>query len=496
MSPEQISVGKIDGRSDLFALAEVFYELLLRRHPFYASSDMEVLRSILDVDPPHPSSLDGGFPPELAAILLRAMRKLPGDRFPNAAAMHDALEGFLQAQRTPATTIMLGRYVRELFADRVETEQKARESGDDALLTQAMSAGRAEPAHAPPPRRRSSQTKTPSPDEANAAGAENRMLVPTAKSEQRDRVVEISRSGSGPADPAERGAPTFLAHSGYTDPGIQKKRFKSQVQRLFDDPADSGQKPALDRGSAEARPALDSGAQRAAHNDVDEDQLPTMLGTLSAQDLERLHRPSDPPLTAGAGSAPAQPASPTESGRPRDAAGAGAMESLAARKAGEPPRASGPPRRSGQPTPDGGMRPVRPAPTPRGQPAVTPRSRTVLADAQGDVAASDRWGLLLFVAGLGALAGAIIYAVILYASAQTPVMRLEVHSTPEGAAIYFDGSDTAAVTPSVFQNVAANQEHTLELRLEGFETHTRKIPPSPELGELVVNWTFRPLPAK
>lgn len=532
MSPEQISGQKIDGRSDLFALAEVFYELLLKRHPFYAATDMEVLRSILDVDPPHPLSLDSGFPAELATILVRGLQKNPGDRFPNAAAMHDALEAFLQAQRTPATTIMLGRYVRELFSDRVETEQRAREIGDEALLTESMTAGAAEPMRAPQPRRKS-QSRIQLP--ADGSGPDEGLLIPAAKSETRDRVVEIARSPSSPVeDPAERGAPAFLAHSGYTDSGDRKKRFKSQVRRLFDDPADPASRPSssdlpsleesgdhptdrdlraegeLLRSDGEIRRSdgeLRRGDGEMLRGDeVDAGELPTMLGTISAQELAELRRVES---TSSAESAPAVASGGTErsdpefdngSTRPRspihfdgESARPDLEETVSpSRELRSDPAALKPPRRTGQPTPEGGAKAAHPAHQPRGQPAVTPRSRTVVRQTQTAVSTADRWGLLLFIAGLGALAGAIIYAVILYAGAQVSVMRLEVRSTPPGAAIFFDGADTAALTPAVFQNVISSQEHTLELRLDGYETHKRKIPPASDLGELIINWTFRP----
>jgi len=39
-------------------------------------------------------------------------------------------------------------------------------------------------------------------------------------------------------------------------------------------------------------------------------------------------------------------------------------------------------------------------------------------------------------------------------------------STPSGAAIYFDGTDTGAATPQIFNNIPSSKEHLLELRLD------------------------------
>src|SRR5688572_11833283 len=205
MSPEQVSGGAVDGRSDLFALAEVFYELLLQRHPFYAQSDMEVLRAILDKDPPHPCSIDGKFPAALGEIFVKAMRKAPGDRYQSAAAMQDAMEGFLQESRTPASTSMLARFVKELFSDRIEAERTAREARDDDALIDSLTVGHADmPAPAPeqPKRRRNS----------SSVQVIERDFIPNEDSGYRERVVEISRAPSPNDDPAERGAPAFIAH--------------------------------------------------------------------------------------------------------------------------------------------------------------------------------------------------------------------------------------------------------------------------------------------
>ncbi|MBI2375194.1 MAG: serine/threonine protein kinase [Deltaproteobacteria bacterium] len=144
MAPEQITGGRVDGRADLFALAEVIYEILLRRHPFYAPSDVQVLRAIIEKEPPHPADVDPTFPRRLGDILLRAMQKHRDARFRDAAEMHDALEEYLKLEKTPSTSIAVGRYVREVFADRIDAEQFARESGDDAQLIEVLTAGQAE----------------------------------------------------------------------------------------------------------------------------------------------------------------------------------------------------------------------------------------------------------------------------------------------------------------------------------------------------------------
>lgn len=145
MAPEQVDGLELDCRSDLFALAEVIYELSLHHHPFYATSDMEVLRKILDEDPPHPREIDPSFPTVPAQALLRALAKRREDRFPSAAAMANVLAEWLRDQPRRATSSDLATFVRQLFLDRRQQEERARRAGDTDDLVRALQVGRSAP---------------------------------------------------------------------------------------------------------------------------------------------------------------------------------------------------------------------------------------------------------------------------------------------------------------------------------------------------------------
>ena len=445
MSPEQVSGGKVDGRSDLFALAEVFYELLLRRHPFYATSDMEVLRAILDKDPPHPNALEPNFPAALGEALMKAMRKAPGDRFATAGQMQDALERFLQESRTPATTAMLGRFMSDLFADRVDLERHARESADDDALIEALTAGRAEEIAAAEQQSRQAKRREP---QAPVVDDAHPTHIP---GEHRDRVVEIARGPAASPDPAEPGAPAFLAHSGYTNPGALRQRFSSQVRNLFEDPAEGGAAPAFG-GEDRAGPTM---PQEPASDDA---ELPTMLGTLSAAELAELRgvasRRGEPEVSVG-------PGGPRVTGvvvSPAD------------------PAVRGEVRITRNPPPDPRARTGPATPVPQAQ--VTPRSRTVVASGGEPVepVKGDRLGLLFFIAGLGALVGAVAYAVWLYTS-QSSITEMQLETTPPGASILLDGADTGARTPHMLR-LPSDRPHAVEFQLEGYEPCARQVPAS------------------
>jgi serine/threonine-protein kinase len=94
MSPEQIrGLRDIDHRSDLYSLACVLFESLAGRPLFAHSVEGIVLQKHLSEVPPPVESIRAETPPALAAAIARALAKEPADRWPSAAAMHQALGG-------------------------------------------------------------------------------------------------------------------------------------------------------------------------------------------------------------------------------------------------------------------------------------------------------------------------------------------------------------------------------------------------------------------
>ncbi|MDH5347627.1 MAG: serine/threonine protein kinase, partial [Nitrospira sp.] len=85
MSPEQIAGKKVDGRSDIFSLAVVMFELLTGRPPFMADNVSALLFAIAHT--PHPSlrAIRSDLPPILKDVLDRALHKDPVHRFRRAS---------------------------------------------------------------------------------------------------------------------------------------------------------------------------------------------------------------------------------------------------------------------------------------------------------------------------------------------------------------------------------------------------------------------------
>jgi tRNA A-37 threonylcarbamoyl transferase component Bud32 len=92
MSPEQATADKeITGRSDIYSLASVLYEMLAGDPPFTASSAQAVIMKIITDSPRPVNEQRRNVPPNVADALAKALEKIPADRFENAHVFAQAL---------------------------------------------------------------------------------------------------------------------------------------------------------------------------------------------------------------------------------------------------------------------------------------------------------------------------------------------------------------------------------------------------------------------
>ncbi|HKK07386.1 MAG TPA: protein kinase, partial [Gemmatimonadota bacterium] len=92
MSPEQATAEKdITGRSDVYSLASVLYEMLTGDPPHTGSSAQQIIMKIVTEEPAPVTKLRRSVPPNVAAAVAKALEKLPADRFESAKAFADAL---------------------------------------------------------------------------------------------------------------------------------------------------------------------------------------------------------------------------------------------------------------------------------------------------------------------------------------------------------------------------------------------------------------------
>ena len=80
----------------MFQLGIVFYEMLTGENPFVAEDPIGIMHNIIEKIPAPPSSLRPGIPPEIDAVILRALEKDKADRFRSADTMLSKLEDSLK----------------------------------------------------------------------------------------------------------------------------------------------------------------------------------------------------------------------------------------------------------------------------------------------------------------------------------------------------------------------------------------------------------------
>jgi predicted Ser/Thr protein kinase len=94
MSPEQVKGRQLDGRSDLFGLGVILYEMLTGEKPFVGQNVTTIIYKIVNENPITPRDLDVTVHPGLSAIVTKALAKAPDDRYQTGADLVRDLENY------------------------------------------------------------------------------------------------------------------------------------------------------------------------------------------------------------------------------------------------------------------------------------------------------------------------------------------------------------------------------------------------------------------
>ncbi|MEV6354687.1 protein kinase domain-containing protein [Streptomyces hydrogenans] len=108
LSPEQALGRPVDARSDLYSVGIMLFQLLTGRLPFDADSPLAIAYAHVQEEPVAPSSVNRSVSPAMDALVARALRKNPNERFPSAAAMRDECLRVLSAGQSAAPVIVPG----------------------------------------------------------------------------------------------------------------------------------------------------------------------------------------------------------------------------------------------------------------------------------------------------------------------------------------------------------------------------------------------------
>ncbi len=237
MSPEQARGELPDGRSDLYSLGAIAFELLTGAPPFQGPDDISVvvghLQAPLPALPEHLAQWQGW--------LVRALAKRPGDRFPDAGAMRDALlrvparpgatwlsptvrDAVLRVGLPSLAVLLLGTLAGWLWLDRARDHEAPGAATAPESQAPRTAASPPEPAAAPaadaaPVDAGNAGESPPAADRSGASGTEARAaavpatgtdatgVAQTAGPERVAEAAPLQAPASAPAPPAARPAP-------------------------------------------------------------------------------------------------------------------------------------------------------------------------------------------------------------------------------------------------------------------------------------------------
>ncbi len=117
MAPEQCAGEKLDRRSDVFALGIVLYEMATLERLFKGNSDHDTMSTIVLGTIPKPRTVRPEVPQKLEDIIMKALARLPADRYQTAAELGAALEKFAVEEGVAASTTALAAFVKEHFGE-------------------------------------------------------------------------------------------------------------------------------------------------------------------------------------------------------------------------------------------------------------------------------------------------------------------------------------------------------------------------------------------
>ncbi|WP_405561983.1 protein kinase domain-containing protein [Streptomyces sp. NBC_01180] len=108
LSPEQALGRGVDARSDLYSVGIMLFQLLTGRLPFDADSPLAIAYAHVQEEPVAPSSINRSITPAVDALVARALKKNPNERFPSAESMRDECLRVMTSGHTGAAPMVVG----------------------------------------------------------------------------------------------------------------------------------------------------------------------------------------------------------------------------------------------------------------------------------------------------------------------------------------------------------------------------------------------------
>ncbi len=111
MSPEQVKGRAVDGRSDIFSLGVMLYEMVTNEKPFPGQNITTVIYKIVNEEPVPPRQVNPTIHPGISAVVMRALEKEPDQRYQNCREMLEDLRNYRSISPrngNPQSTMVMG----------------------------------------------------------------------------------------------------------------------------------------------------------------------------------------------------------------------------------------------------------------------------------------------------------------------------------------------------------------------------------------------------
>jgi len=129
MSPEQCRGIDLDGRSDVFSVAVILFELTTGRRLFKGKDEIDTIRRIVELPYPRPTQFRRDYNLDLEKIVVKGLARNRDERYTSSLEMAEELDEYIRTARLKVSAIEMARFMEDLFADKLAAQRELMKEG-------------------------------------------------------------------------------------------------------------------------------------------------------------------------------------------------------------------------------------------------------------------------------------------------------------------------------------------------------------------------------